>query len=205
MSRFIDRLKAISKVQWVALALIIVGLGVMLLKAVDMMGFYREVQFATEHNFQSGNPSPDLLRPWMTIRYISAAYALPQQYIFDTTHIQPRKETSLIAIERLNSQMGLGQVNGEPALLVSLRESIVAYRANPVHPGLIERQVEEWMTMQYLANSTGIPVETFFAEIGVPMDGNAFLPLGYLSDVVHYSGGTNALLAALQNVVETRP
>jgi hypothetical protein len=169
-----------------------------------MFDFYKEARYATENNFSAGNVSPDLLRPWMSIRYISVAYAVPQKYLFESLNIQPGKETSMIALNRLNSQLGLGKVDGQPALLKAVRESILEYRAHPVVTGLIEQHVEDWMTVQYIANSSGIPALVIFDEIGIPFEGNAFKPLGFLSDQVNYAGGPRALCAAIQKIVDAQ-
>lgn len=96
-------------------------------------------------------------------------------------------------------------VNGQPALLESARTAIVAYRANPVATGLLERKVENWMTVQYIANSTGIPEQDIFEAIGLPMEGNAHKPLGLLSREADYPGGARALTDAIQKVVDAIP
>jgi hypothetical protein len=202
MADIIAKIKSISKIQILALVLIVVGLGIMIPKGLGMLDFYKEVQYAREHNFKAGNLSPDLLRPWMTIRYISVAYAVPQKYLFDAAGIQPKKENSMIALNRLNNHMRLGTVNGRPTLMNTVGEAIIKYRANPVITGLIEKQVADWMSVQYIANSTGIPAESIFHDLGVPMDGNAYLPLGVLSGEVNYVGGPKALVAALQKIVD---
>jgi hypothetical protein len=204
MSTLIEKIKSLSRVQWIAIALIVFGVGIMSFKSFGISDNYKEVKFAVEHNFAAGNPSTDLLRPWMTIRYIAAAYDVPQQYIFDAAHIQPKRETSLIALERLNRQMKLGQVNGEPVLMKTIGEAITAYRANPVATGLIERHVEDWMPVQYIANSTGIPAETILQSVGIPVAGNMYKPLGFLSDQVNYPGGKKALIAAIQKIVDAQ-
>jgi hypothetical protein len=204
MKNLIEKLKSISKIQVVAVVLIVIGVVIMIPKARGMFDFYKEARYASENNFSAGNLSPDLLRPWMSIRYISVAYAVPQKYLFDSLKIQPKKETSMIGINRLNSQMGLGKVDGQPALMKTIRESIVEYRAHPVVTGLIEQHVEDWMTVQYIANSSGIPALVIFDEIGIPADGNAFKPLGFLSDQVNYTGGPKALVAAVQEIVDAQ-
>jgi len=203
MTYIIDKIKSISRTQIFALILIIIGLAIMIPKGRGMLDFYKEVQYAKEHNFKAGNLSPDLLRPWMTIRYISVAYAVPQKYLFDAANIQPRKENSMIALNRLNSQMGLGVANGHPVLMDLIRAAIIKYRANPVVTGLIERKVTDWMSVQYIANSTGIPAETIFQDLGIPMDGNAYLPLNALSTTVNYSGGPRKLVLDIQKIVDS--
>lgn len=204
MKNLLEKLKAISWVQWLAIALIVIGIAIMIPKAKGMLDFYKEVKYAQENNFAAGNLSPDLLRPWMSLRYVAAAYAVPQEYLYDAIGLQPRKETSMLGINRLNSQLGLGKVDGQPALLKTVREAIVEYRAHPVVSGMVEREVEDWMTIQYIANSSGIPALVIFAEVGIPADGNAFKPLGFLSDEVNYTGGPKALIAAIQKVVEAQ-
>ena len=199
--------KLISKltpIQWLAMALILVGVAIMIPKAKGMFDFYKEVRYASENNFAAGNLSPDLLRPWMSIRYIAVAYAVPQQYLFDSLKLQPKKETSMIGINRLNQQMGLGKIDGQPALMKTVRESILEYRAHPVVTGLIEKQVEDWMTVQYIANSSGIPALVIFEEVGIPWQDNAFKPLGFLSEEVKFPGGTKALIAAIQKIVDAQ-
>jgi len=166
---------------------------------------YQEMEFAREHHFQNGDVSPDLLRPWMTIRYIAVSYAVPQEYLFNAVGIPPRRENSMISISRLNQQLGLGTQNDNPVVQDQIREAIIAYRANPVTTGLIERQVVGWMNIQYIANSTGIPAEAFFDEIGIPINGNAYLPLDVLSDRSHYKGGPRSLVQAVQNVINSYP
>jgi len=194
-------LSILTPVQWLAVALIIIGIGIMIPKAMGMFEFYKEANYAAEHDFAAGNLSPDLIRPWMSLRYIAAAYAVPQQYIYNASGITPRRETSMIALDRLNQQMRLGQVDGQPALLITVKEAILAYRANPVVTGLLERQVEEWMTLLYIANSTGIPVETMCSALNIVVDGNTNKPIGFLSSQLNYPGGQKALVQAIQSIV----
>lgn len=192
----------LTPVQWLAVALIVTGAAIMIPRARGMLNFQKEVRYAVENDFAAGNLSPDLLRPWMSIRYISVAYAVPQAYLFDAANIKPRKETSMISLNRLNQQMGLGNVNDKPVLMKTIREAILTYRADPVVTGLIEGHAEEWMTVQYIANSTGIPVNTLFSATGLPAEGNANKPLGFLSDETNYPGGARALVAAVQKVLD---
>jgi len=203
MPYIIDKIKSISKIQIFALILIIIGLAIMIPKGLGMLDFYMEVKYAREHNFKAGNLSPDLLRPWMSIRYISVAYAVPQKYLFDAAAIHPKKENSMIALNRLNEQMGLGAVSGRPVLMNIISDAIIQYRANPVATGLIEKNVTDWMSVQYIANSTGIPAETIFQDLGIPMDGNAYLPLGGLSTDYNYAGGPRKLIADIQKIIDS--
>jgi hypothetical protein len=198
----IEKIKSISKVQWLAVALIVIGVAVMIPKGMGMLDFYKEARYAEENHFSDGNLSPDLLRPWMSLRYIAVAYDVPQLYLYDAAGIQPHPETSMLGLNRLNQQMKLGQVDGQPTLMKTVREAILSYRAKPVVTGLLEQEVHDWMTVQYISNSTGVPAETIFAGIGLPAEGNAHKPLGFLSDQTNYPGGTKALVAAVQKVLD---
>ncbi len=204
VNTLMERIKSISKVQLIAILLIVIGAGIMIYKALGIFSTSKEVKFAIDHNFAAGNLSTDLLRPWMSIRYIAAAYAVPQKYLFDAAHIQPRRETSAIALQRLNQQMQLGQINGQPALMKTIADAITAYRAHPVITGLLERHVEDWMTVQYIANSTGISADTILRGVGIPPNGNAYKPLGFLSRQINYPGGDKALVAAIQKIVDAQ-
>jgi hypothetical protein len=201
MKKLISRL---TPIQWLALALIVIGVAIMIPKAKGMLDFYHEVRYATEHDFAAGNLSPDLIRPWMSLRYISAAYAVPQKYLFDTAHIKPKKETSLISLHRLNQEMGLGNEDNQPALMKTIRAAILTYRASPLVTGLVEQKVEDWMTIQYIANSTGVPVEILLKAAQLPPEGNVNKPLGFLSDEANYPGGPKALVAAIQKIVDAQ-
>ena len=194
----------LTPLQWLAVLLIFIGVVIMIPRGIGLFSFSKEALYAAEHDFAAGNLSPNLLRPWMSIRYIAVAYAVPQKYLYDALGIRPKKETSMIAINRLNRQAGRGKANGNPELMGAIREAIVAYRANPVATGLIEQRVEDWMTVQYIANSAGIPAETIFQETGIPLAGNAYKPLGFLGNEVDYQGGPKALVAAIQEIVDAQ-
>ena len=129
---------------------------------------------------------------------------MPQKYLFEAIGVQPKKENSMQALARLNNQMKLGLTNGVPTLISRVREAILAYRANPVVTGLIEGHVSDWMTVQYIANSTGIPSENIFKQINLPLDGNAYKPIGYLGSSLNYPGGSRQLMADLQKIVDSQ-
>jgi hypothetical protein len=197
------KLKSLNKVQIIALAVILIGVVIIVPRGLGLFSNGREFQYAVRNNFAAGNPSVDLLRPWMTVRYISASYGVPQKYLFEKVNIQPGRDTSMLAIDRLNQHLNLGQLNGAPALMASLRQAILDYRAHPVVTGLIEQHVEGWMTIQYVSNSTGIPPATFFQELGLPNEATIqFKPLDLLSNEVKYSGGRKAFNAAVEAVVQ---
>ena len=83
-----------------------------------------------------------------------------------------------------------------------MQEAISQYRQNPVATGL-EGDIRPWMSIQYIANSTGIPAEYFFEQLGIPMDGNAYLPLDALIKEAQYEPGLRAMVEKIQQIVDT--
>lgn len=199
----LSRLKSLTKLQILAILIILAGMMIMAVRVKGMLDISREAQYARNNNFAAGDLSPDLLRPWMSLRYIAVAYAVPQKYIYDAIAVQARPETSMLGIDRLNRQMGLGQVNDEPALLGKVRQAILDYRANPVATGLLEQRVDGWMSVEYIANSTGVPAETILQRINLPdTAANRNRPLDAVAKEENYSGGTRQLMVDVQAVLD---
>lgn len=163
---------------------------------------YRAMQFAVQNDFDAGNLDVALVQPWMHIRYIAEAYAVPQIFLFEQLNIPMRKPTSQLPIGRLNKRFRLGQVDDEPVIVGMIQQAILDYRQNPVVTGLAEREVQRWMNIQYIANSTGIPVEILLDAVDIPVEGNVFKPLGWLVDSTEYEAGLDHLLDTLQQVVD---
>jgi len=202
----INKLKSISKIQILAVVLILIGLVAMVRYGIGTFNAYREIQYARANNFGAGNVDPNILRPWMSMRYIAVAYAVPQEYLFHELGIPMERRNSEVSLFDLNDQFHFGPTTqGDkryPAILDKVRDAIIKYRENPVPTGLREGGVRPWMSIQYVANSTGIPAETIFAQIGVPADGNAYIPLEFLVDAIKYKGGLRGLTDAVQRVVD---
>ena len=199
----VKKLKSISPLLIVAAGLIVLGLVIIIHYGRGAFNSYRAMEFAREHGFDAGNPNPDLIRPWMNIRYIAVAYAVPQEFLFAELGIPMERRNSETPLYRLNQEFGFGQSDQGPAIVTKVQDAILKYRANPVTTGLREHGVRYWMSVQYIANSTGIPAEYIFEQIGLPMAGNAYLPLDRLSQETHYASGVRALVEAIQRVVDT--
>ena len=178
----------------IALLLIVAGIFFAMRFAQGAVASYRSMQFARQNDFDAGNLDVALVQPWMTMRYIAEAYAVPQIYLFDQLDIPMRRQTRRLPIERLNRRFQLGNVDGEPAIVEMIQRAILDYRQTPVVTGLAEGKVQHWMNIQYIANSTGIPVEALFDAVAIPMEGNVFKPLGWLVDSTEYEPGLDHLL-----------
>jgi hypothetical protein len=137
----------------------------------------------------------------MTIRFIAVAYAVPEEYLFSQLAIPFERRNVNSTLSKLNSdyQLGTSPKGSYPAIIDKARAAITAYRANPVVTGL--RDVRPWMSVRYIANSTGVPADYIFAQLGLPMEGNTDKPLDLLGVDLTYSGGPQALADAIQRVL----
>lgn len=165
---------------------------------------FRSIQFATEHNFDGGNPDIELISHWMNIRYIAEAYTVPQSFLFDEIGIEMNRPNSELPLRRLNRRYDFGDSElGDPALVDHVRDAILAYRENPVVTGLSEGNVRRWMNVTYIANSTGVSVEIFFDALGLPVAGYAYMPLDRLVDQSGYQPGVGQLIQVLEQTIDT--
>lgn len=186
------------------LAILLIGFGILFLTrfARGSMDSYQAMRFAEANDFDAGNVDVEIIQPWMHLRYIAEAYAVPQSYLHEQLGIPGDRQSRRLPIGRINQRLRLGEVNDEPAIVEKVKEAIRSYRANPVVTGLTEGEVQKWMNVQYIANSTGIPAETFFDAADIPLAGNDYKPLGWLVDSIGYEPGEEHLLRTLQEVVE---
>lgn len=201
----IKKLNSISKIQILAVILILAGLFIAVRYSIRTFEAFREAQFAYNNNFAAGNLDPDLLRPWMTIRYIAVAYTVPIEYLLSELNLELEGRNINAPVNDLNDRFfkGQRQDDGRPIIIDRLQAAIVSYRQNPVPTGLRERGVRPWMSIQYIANSTGIPAEYFFEQLGIPIDGNAYLPLDGLIKEVQYEPGLRSMVEKIQQIVDT--
>jgi len=199
----VKKIKSISKIQILAVGLIVVGLGLVVHYYAGTRDAYRAMEFARVHNFDAGNPDPNLIRPWMNLQYIAVAYTVPQEFLFNELSLPMNRENSETPLDHLSREYNFVAMPGHFVIVDKLQAAILKYRENPVPTGLKEHGVRPWMNIQYVANSTGIPAEYIFEQIGLPMDGNAYLLLERLGEEAHYQGGPKALIDAVQHVVDT--
>jgi hypothetical protein len=137
----------------------------------------------------------------MTIRFIAVAYAVPEEYLYSALGIRFERRNANRPLGELNKdyQLGLSPNSTELVIVDRARAAITAYRANPVATGL--RDLRPWMSIRYIANSTGVPEEYIFTQVGLPAAGNQNKPLDLLSEEQHYPGGPPALTEAIQRAL----
>ena len=194
-------IKSISKLQVVAIVLVLIGLGLVIFFGIRTVRSYRELQYIQEVGFDEGTAELDAIRPWMTPKFVAVAYAVPQEFLFAELGIPFDRWNSNEALGELNKEFDFGKPPDKESMIIidKVRAAIEKYRENPVPTGL-EGDVRAWMSIQYISNSTGVPVEFILEQIDL-LDGNTNIPLDMLNDETDYPGGRRALVEAVQNAL----
>lgn len=190
--------------RWLTALLLVGGVAMVAYFGVRSVSSFRELLYIQETGLDDGTADVSAIRGWMTVRYISQAYAVPESYIWEQLGFPPAKDPDT-ALGALNKQYNFGRPeDGQAPVIVSLVGDIIeAYRANPVATGL--DRLAPWMNMQYIANSTGIPVETLFAAVGIDPTDNGYKPLDVLARELDYEGGLRRLMDDVQATLDTYP
>ena len=186
------------------IAMIVLGLALVGFYGVRSARSFREFQYIHQQGLDRGTASVEAIRPWMTIRFIAVAYAVPEEYIYSALTIPFDRRNANQSLGELNKiyQLGFAPGGAELAVVDKARAAITEYRKNPVATGL--RDVRPWMSVRYIANSTGVPEDAIFAAVGLAAAGNQSKPLDLLSQQEHYPGGSRALSDAIQKALEGR-
>lgn len=185
-----------------AAALVVFGLVITVFFGIRAVRSFQQMRYIHEQGIDRGVAGVDAIRPWMTIRFIAIAYAVPEEYIYDQLQIPFNRRDADTSLGQLNKiyDLGLSPVNNELVIVERIKAAVTAYQTNPVVTGL--RDVRPWMSIRYIANSTGVPEEYLFQQIGLAKEGNETKPLDILSDDLHYKDGPRALVEAIQKALE---
>src|SRR5438477_8982141 len=81
---------------------IIIGLAIAGFFGVRSVRSFRELQYIHQQGLDRGTASVDAIRPWMTIRFIAVAYAVPEEYLYSAL---------AIPFDRRNADQSLGELN----------------------------------------------------------------------------------------------
>lgn len=195
-------IKTLSNRTVLAALFIIVGLVVTIFFGTRAFHSYRQIQYIREQGLDRGVASVDAIRGWMTIRYVSVAYAVPEEYIFDRLNIPYTERNSNDILGRLNRKYESEQPKdgAEPVIVDKVAQAILDYRENPVATGLTD--IRPWMTVRYIANSTGVPEDYLFQQLGLDASHNhPMMPLHDLADVTHYEGGPRRLIETIETAL----
>jgi hypothetical protein len=194
-------LKSLSKMQILAIALVVTGLVLVILFGVRIIHSFGEMRYIREQGLDLGTADVEAIRPWMTVRFVAVAYGVPQEYLFAELGIPFDERNSNETLRSLNRKYDFGRPvdDDQPPILEKTKEAIVQYQANPVATGLAE-DVRPWMSIRYIANSTGIPEAYIFQQLGIPVDGNEGKPLERLDQEFKF-GGRRDIVQAVRNAL----
>lgn len=180
---------------------IVLGVAIAAFFGLRSVSSFRQLQYIRQQGLDRGTASVEAIRPWMTIRFIAVAYAVPEEYLYSSLAIPFSRRNADQSLGELNRiyQLGLVPNSTELAIVGKARGAIEEYRKNPVATGL--RDVRPWMSVRYIANSSGVPEQQIFDAVGIPLAGNEDKPLELLGQEQHYQGGPRALAEAIQNAL----
>ncbi len=180
-------------------AIILIGLVVTILYGVRSVRSFRQVQYIQQQGLDRGTASVDAIQPWMTIRFIAVAYAVPEEYLYSALDV---------AFDRRNADRPIGRIepdrptptDGPPptpipdfgtVIVARAKAAVLSYQADPVATGLPE--VRGWMSLRYISNSGGIPLDELFVQLGLSSTLNPDKPLDLLAAETDYPGGPRGL------------
>lgn len=182
-------------------AVIAIGLSITIFFGIRSFRSFQQLRYIQQQGLDRGTASVDAIRPWMTVRFVAVAYAVPEEYLFSALSVpynQRNANSTLRDIERAY-HIDASQTDTVSEAAEKLKVAITEYRANPVVTGL--RDVRPWMSIRYIANSTGVPASFIFTQLGIPLAGNEDKPLDLLSEEQHYQGGPRAFAEAVQQAL----
>lgn len=183
--------------------IVIVAFGVIVSAINDAVIGTQRAQFVNERAFDSGAADVDDVRAWMTLRFVSVAYGVPESFLYKQLGIPQGPPDDVPVLGELNSSYGFGiSTHGNyPAIVDKVQAAILAFRANPTPPGLA--QIEPWMNIRYIARSSGVPESYLLEQLAIAAPGAATQLLTDLSVQSQYPGGVDGLIAALQQALAT--
>lgn len=184
-----------------AAVVVVLGLAITVFFGTRAVRSFQQMRYIHEQGLDRGTASVEAIRPWMTIRFVAVAYAVPEEYLYSQLKIPFDRRNADSPLGELNREYQLGQSpdTNELAIIDKIKAAIKEYRANPVVTGL--RDVRPWMSIRYIANSTGVPEEYIFEQLGISKTGNESKPLDILSDEIHYRGSPRGLADEVQRIL----
>lgn len=185
----------------------VLGMALTVRYGIRALRSYREFEYMRAAGLDRGTASLEAIRPWMTVRYVGVAYAVPEEYIFAQLEIPYNRRNSQETLGQLNREyeMGLSPDGDYPQIIDRVAQAIRDYRADPVPTGL--RDIRPWMTIRYIAGSTGVPESYLLEQLGLDAARATQLdatlrPLDQLGPELHLPGGPEALFERLKEAIE---
>ena len=100
------------------IAVIALGLAIAAFFGVRAVSSFRQLQYIRQQGLDRGAASVDAIRPWMTIRFIAVAYAVPEEYLYSALAIPFDGATPTKSLGELNRTIALGLVPNDTELVI---------------------------------------------------------------------------------------
>ncbi|RME74815.1 MAG: hypothetical protein D6784_09200 [Chloroflexi bacterium] len=110
----------------------LIVLGVLLVVFFGLRAVHSFVRMR-QSGLHPGTTNVELIRGWMTVPYISRAYGVPEEYLFEQLGIPPEGNRKK-SLGQLNREYDLG---GREAVLRAVQQAILKFQAD--HPPPPER------------------------------------------------------------------
>ncbi|MGB5445611.1 MAG: hypothetical protein WBM99_08905 [Psychromonas sp.] len=183
----------------IAIACVLIGAVVTTVYSFKSYRSYQHWQYI-QQGLDLGVADIGAIKPWMTMRYVSVAYAVPQEYIFaklDIPYNRRNSNDTLAHLSNVYTKKPKRDDSAEAILVIKVGEIISNYLESPVAVGL--KDIRPWMTIQYISNSTGVPVDYLFQQLSIdPGNNNKFKQLDDLAKEINFAGGMNRLIVRIK-------
>ena len=83
------------------LSFVLSGLVILSYFGLEIVDLAREIRFAREHHFDTHKPDLIYVRSWMSIRYISDVYGIPESTLFTEIGIPMTPKNSVLPLKLL--------------------------------------------------------------------------------------------------------
>src|SRR5690242_15967787 len=69
------------------IVVVVIGVAIAAFFGVRSISSFRQLQYIRQQGLDRGTASVDAIRPWMTIRFVAVAYAVPEEYLYSALNI----------------------------------------------------------------------------------------------------------------------
>lgn len=180
-------------------SLLIIGLTITIFYIVQSIKSYKQFSYLKQNGLTSGTASVEAIKPWMTMQFISTAYAVPQEYLFEQLGQNYDEKDAKHSLKDLNQKYKLGynQSIDQLGIIVEIQKAITGYKQNPVTYNI--KKIEPWMSLMYISNTLGIKIDLLIEGMSLKNTQDYKVkPLDVLAKDTKYKGGPKKLIEDIE-------